>query len=190
MRNTIEFEQDPKRELLKTIIAFALIIVMAFLSAMLIKIYVTETFTVDGASMENTLFGGVAGNYTDGDRVVVNRFGKVKKGCLVVLRLPQSPHALVKRVIALEGDKIKIVDGILFINDTPQNEDYLREDNKLIFSPSSNMGEIVVPDGHVFVMGDNRNNSSDSREFGPIPLSYIAGKVFMILFERGGLKLI
>lgn len=185
-----EKEENTKRKLLTALVAFACIVLLAFLAASLIKTFVTETFTVDGSSMDYTLTGGVAGNYDDGDRVVVNRFGKINRGCIIVLRLPNRENALVKRVIGVGGDKIKIVNGALFVNGIEQHEDYVAEENKIIYAPNENMDEITVMDGYVFVMGDNRNYSSDSREFGQIPLSNVEGKVFIILKESGGFKFV
>jgi len=163
---------------------------LAFLTASLIKTYVTETFTVDGSSMNYTLSGGVLGNYEDGDRVVVNHYGKIKRGCIVVLRIEGHANALVKRVIGMAGDRIKIISGVLYVNDVIQDEDYVAPENKNIVNPSSNMAEITVSQDCVFVMGDNRNGSSDSRDFGEVPTSQIAGKVFMILLENDGFKFI
>jgi signal peptidase I len=183
-------QNSTKRKILSAVISLIVVALLAFLSASLIKYYVTETFTVDGSSMTPTLSGGVYGNYDDGDRVVVNRFGKLKRGSIVVLKLPDRANALVKRVIGVSGDRIKIVDGVLFVNDEAQNEDYVAEENKYITNPSYSMPEITVSDGCVFVLGDNRNGSADSREFGEVPVDYIKGKVFMILLENGGFKFV
>ena len=183
-------KSNTKRKLLTAFISLALIVLTAFLAASLINAYVTETFTVDGSSMNNTLSGGEAGNYEDGDRVVVNHFGKITRGCIVVLRLENHDNALVKRIIGVEGDRIKIEDGILFVNDVVQDEPYVAESNKIIVFPFSQMDEVTVSENCVFVMGDNRNASSDSRSFGEVPISQIAGKVFVILLEGGGFKIV
>ncbi|HKL94578.1 MAG TPA: signal peptidase I [Clostridia bacterium] len=188
------FETDDKssskRRVLTTIIAFVIIVLLAFLAASLIKRYVTDTFTVDGSSMDATLSGGQSGDYTDGDRVVVNHFGKLNRGRIVVLRLEGREHALVKRIIGVEGDRIKIVEGLLYLNGELQNEDYVLERNKIIGNPSPDMPEITVSQGCVFVLGDNRNGSSDSRDFGEVKTEQVEGTVFLILRDGGGFNFV
>lgn len=194
MDENYSFEPDEKassgRRVISAIVTFVIIVLLAFIAASLIKRYVTDTFTVDGSSMSATLNGGVTGNYEDGDRVVVNNFGKLKRGRIVVLRLDNRENALVKRIIAVEGDRVKIVDGQLYVNDELQNEDYVLDQNKFITTPSSDMPEFTVSKDCVFVLGDNRNDSSDSRDFGEVRSDMIEGTVFLIMLEGGGFNFV
>jgi signal peptidase I len=79
----------------------------------------------------------------------------------------------VKRVIAKEGDVVRIVDGRVYVNDIPFPDDYVTEE----FRSHDDWGPTTVRQGYYFVMGDHRNNSSDSRNWGPVPKKYIVGKV-------------
>lgn len=105
-------------------------------------------------------------------------FQKIERGDIVVFRF--DDEWLVKRVVAVEGDVVSIQGGTLFLNDAPLKEHYVNE------LPFYEMERQVVPDGHVFVLGDNRNASVDSSSFGPISKKQIKGKVKAIVlpFER------
>ena len=136
---------------------------------------------VDGASMDNTLQHGEimliwSLGYTpqQGDIVVLNKTPVVLSGWL-------EPRAIVKRVIAA---------GAVFVDGQPLDEPYLPEEMYLPFSPTMQGTHWVVPEGSIFVMGDNRNNSTDSRDLqlGPIDTDYILGKAVLALWpmERFG----
>jgi len=103
-------------------------------------------------------------------------FRQPAQGDIVVFHSPiNDDEDLVKRVVAVENDHVAISGGKLYVNGVAQDEPFLLEQDF-----SGEMGEIVVPSGHVFVMGDNRNNSGDSRLFGPIPTDSIIGKAFLV----------
>jgi len=175
-----------------TAIILAVVFTLAFITATLISKFVTKTFTVDGTSMYPTLSGGVSGDYGDGDKVVVNRLSKIKRGDIVVLYASGYNNALVKRAIALEGDTLEIKDGVIFINGSAIEENYLTEENKILRDINGtpiNKAKETVPEGHIYVLGDNRLVSNDSRYLGYIPLSSVEGKVFLIIRENKTLAL-
>jgi signal peptidase I len=138
--------------------------------ATLIVTFCFQVARVDGLSMAPTL--------QDHDRLIVNKLvyelGEPRPGDIVMLYYPLNPEKMfVKRVIAKEGDTVRIVDGHVYVNDIPLHDDYVPEE----FRSHDDWGPTVVQQGYYFVMGDHRNNSSDSRHWGPVPKKYIVGKV-------------
>ncbi len=118
-------------------------------------------------SMQPTLF--------EKDFVLVNkmvyRLGEPERGDVIVFRYPPNPETTpyIKRVIGLPGDTIRVTNGTVFANDLPLTEPYIKA------SPEYN-GQWTVPEGNLFVLGDNRNNSSDSHHWGMVPLENVIGK--------------
>ena len=114
----------------------------------------------------------------DQDRLIVNkliyRLTSPHKGDIVMLYYPNNPEkSFVKRVIAEENDMVRIVDGKVYVNDAPVNDDYVPAE----FRSHDDWGPSMIQEGYYFVMGDHRNNSSDSRHWGLVPKKYIIGKV-------------
>jgi signal peptidase I len=138
--------------------------------ATLIVTFGFQVARVDGLSMEPTL--------EDRDRLIVSKLvyqlGDPRPGDIVMLYYPPDPEKMfVKRVIAKEGDSVQIVGGRVYVNDNPLADDYLPEE----WRSHDDWGPQVVETGYYFVMGDNRNNSLDSRSWGFVPKKYIVGKV-------------
>jgi signal peptidase I len=132
---------------------------------------VTERIRVESISMQPNLFAG--------DFVIINKltyqFRDPQRGEIIVFHYPPNPEAIpyIKRVIGLPGDQIHIADGKIYINGQPFSEPYLS-------NPTHRGGDWSVPPGALFVMGDNRNNSSDSRSWGTVPLDHVIGKAELV----------
>jgi signal peptidase I len=145
-------------------------LVSAVVYATLIVTFGFQAARVDGMSMQPTL--------QDNDRLIVNklayRIGDPSIGDIVMFYSPLEPErALVKRVIAQEGDLVRIVNGRVFRNDVPVDDSFVAKE----FRSYDDWGPQIVPQGYYFVLGDHRNNSYDSRQWGFVPKRYITGKV-------------
>jgi signal peptidase I len=152
------------------VVAAVQTLVSAAVYATLIVTFGFQVARVDGLSMAPTL--------EDHDRLIVNKLvyelGDPLPGDIVMLYYPLNPEKMfVKRVIAREGDTVRIVDGRVYVNDVPLHDDYVPQE----FRSHDDWGPQVIQQGYYFVMGDHRNNSSDSRHWGPVPKKYIVGKV-------------
>lgn len=143
--------------------------------ALLIRIFVFNITIVEGSSMYPTL---VSGDKLFTEKVT-RYFDKKQKGKIVVIDAPDgSKRHFIKRVIGVEGDKIEIKDDGLYINDVLQEEVFL---NGVKTFPLTGTRTWTVPEGQIFVMGDNREHSNDSRAFGPVPVDSVVGySVFRI----------
>jgi signal peptidase I len=138
--------------------------------ATLIVTFGFQVARVEGMSMAPTL--------QDQDRLIVNklayRLHDPQVGDIVMLYYPLRPEkSFVKRVIAEEGDNVRIVDGRVYRNEVPLDDSFVPPE----YRSHDDWGPQVVPEGYYFVMGDHRNNSSDSRHWGFVPKKYIIGKV-------------
>jgi len=164
--------------------------------------FVVQAFQIPTGSMDPTLLVG--------DFLLVNKFAynqtvfpweekvmprkKIDRYDVAVFKFPQElSKDYVKRVIALEGEKVEIKDKQVYINDNPIAENYKVHNDSQIYTKSDyfqyddyirdNFGPVVVPPGHCFAMGDNRDNSSDSRYWGFLPINYIKGRPWIIYFS-------
>ena len=163
---------------------FLIILVVAFALVFgVVRPFIIEAFWIPSESMVPTL--------EVGDRVLVNkfiyRFTEPEPGQVVVFKSVDNPNEdLIKRVVGLPGDEIAVRDGTLFVNGESQKEPYVNKavpDNSF-YSPTK------VPEGNVFVMGDNRTNSADSRFFGPLPKENIEGEAFLRFWPPGRIGLL
>jgi signal peptidase I len=132
-------------------------------------VFLYQPVKVEGTSMMPTL--------EDQERVFINKFvyklEPIERGDVVVFRYPRDPaKSYIKRVIAVAGDRVRIADGVVFVNDHRLREDYVPDEYEDVRS----YPETVVPAHAYFVLGDHRNLSNDSRDFGPVDEDYIYGK--------------
>jgi len=166
----LEATTDRLAQVKEELVAWVKTLVSAAVYAILIVTFGFQVARVEGQSMAPTL--------EDQDRLIVNklvyRIGEPRRGDIVMLYYPLNPEkSFVKRVIAEEGDTVRIVDGRVYVNDIPLKDDYVPSE----FRSHDDWGPQVIPEGYYFVMGDHRNNSSDSRHWGMVPKKYIIGKV-------------
>jgi len=172
----------------KEIADWILHIAAAVVIGILIVNFVAQRTVVNKHSMEPTL--------QDGDNLVVekisSRFGWLKRGDIVTIsnaskELEEEGKTIIKRIIAVGNDTVEIKDGKVFVNGEKLKEDYLDDSYTPVVNPE--YSSIKVPEGSIYVLGDNRDNSKDSRSIGPIPLEKVQGKaVFRIFpFNRFGL---
>lgn len=131
---------------------------------------VSARVRVDGFSMRPTL--------EDGEYILVNKLayktGEPQRGDIVVFVFPINPQEdLIKRVIGLPGESLAVHNGVVSVNGVPLNEPY-------IASPPAYDGEWVVPEGQLFVLGDNRNDSRDSHQWGLLPIENVIGRAVLI----------
>ncbi len=152
------------REVLETVLP-------AILIALLINVFVGQATRVEGQSMEPNLHSN--------QRLVVEkmsyRFHGPQRFDIVVMRLPsQGDELLIKRVIGLPGETVEIRDGHVFVNGQVLEEPLAVGDTR-----PGRQSSVVVPPLHVYVLGDNRNHSNDSRNFGPVPIENIIGRAWL-----------
>ncbi len=148
-----------------------------------VRPFVMEAFWIPSGSMIPTL--------QINDRVLVNkfiyRFTEPERGDIVVFQsVDSADQDLIKRVVGVPGDEIAVRNGKLFVNGEPQKEPYTNKK----FPDVSFFARITVPKDHVFVMGDNRGNSQDSRVFGPLPKENIEGEAFLRFWPPGRIGLL
>jgi signal peptidase I len=189
-----ENTSNPKRK--STIREYIEAILIALLLALFIRTFVVQAFKIPSGSMKNTLLIG--------DHILVNKFiygvknplngntwiplKEPERRDIVVFKYPVNPSQdYIKRVVGVEGDTIEIKDKKVYVNGKPQDENYaIYLDNKVLpasLQPRDNMGPITVPENSLFVMGDNRDNSYDSRFWNFVDLKAVKGKAFILYWS-------
>lgn len=169
---------------LRSLIEWAVVVAGALAVALVIKSFLLQAYYIPSPSMEQTL--------VENDRVLVNKLSKAaNRGDVMVFKRPVAqegqPEDLIKRVIATAGETIEVRDGIIYIDGKMLMEPYLDEGvatNGPIWTENcandrSEENACLVPEGHIFMMGDNRGNSQDSRRFGPVDTELVVGRAFL-----------
>lgn len=191
MDNELEIFETPKqskKRMISTIVSMVVVVVLAFVCAILLKTYVICTIPVGGDSMLPTLIGGTytidengdTKTMTKGDTLFLNRVAKIEHGDIIVFDVDFQSDPLVKRVIAVGGDTVEINnDGKVYVNGVALEENYIQGET---YTLDGNAINITVPENHIFCLGDNRMNSHDSRfgDIGVVPLDDVRGVCFLI----------
>ncbi|MDE2321999.1 MAG: signal peptidase I [candidate division NC10 bacterium] len=163
---------------------YAEAVIIAIILALVVRTFVVQAFKIPSGSMLQTL--------QVGDHILVNKFlfwfTEPQHGDIIVFKYPQDEERdFIKRVIALPGEKVEIRAKQVYINDKPLTEPYaIHLDPATIENPGSprdSFGPVVVAPGHLFMMGDNRDYSMDSRFWGFLDMKKIRGKAFMIYWS-------
>jgi signal peptidase I len=176
--NAEDTDAKPRRRWRRTALEWLGVIGGGIAIALLVEAFLIQAFWIPSPSMEPTL--------DVGDRVLVNKlsykFHDVNRGDVVVFERPPGASTgqngeikdLIKRVVAVGGDTVEAKEGNVYVNGEQIDEDYLEPG-----TPTDNLPLTTIPEGQVFVMGDNRTNSEDSRIFGPIDEDAIVGRAFI-----------
>ena len=193
-------ETEQKKKTMKGFIEWGAVILGALLVAFLIKTFLMQAYYIPSSSMTPTL--------QVGDRVLVNKLsyevGDIGRGDLVVFGRPATESTvktdLIKRVIGLEGELIEIIEGRIYITQSESSSrqllvepylastTYTRGFDNTDLCEKATENSCLIPDNHVFVLGDNRDGSRDSRFFGPIDENTVVGRAFIRLWPIGSLK--
>jgi signal peptidase I len=186
-------KQTPKKSALRENVEA---ILLAIVLALFIRTFIVQAFKIPSGSMKETLLIG--------DHILVNKFlygvklpfisttiiayKEPKRGDIVVFKFPEDPDKdFIKRVVGVAGDVVEGRDKKVFVNHEPLNHDYgIHKDSRIIpgnRQPRDNFGPLVVPEKSLFVMGDNRDHSYDSRFWGFVNLKAVRGKAFLIYWS-------
>jgi signal peptidase I len=181
-------------------------ICVAVILALFVRTFVVQAFKIPTGSMENNLLIG--------DHLLVNKFvfaptltaaertllpiDPIRRGDIIVFKYPEDPERdFIKRTIGLPGETVELKNKKVYINGQPLDEPYVHflfppaerapdEGQSFDFDVRSTYGPVTVPEGHYFMMGDNRDNSQDSRYWGFVKREKIRGKAFMIYWSWNG----
>ncbi|RPJ43997.1 MAG: signal peptidase I [Candidatus Latescibacterota bacterium] len=168
-------------------------VVFIVFSVLFLRTFVVQAYQIPSGSMENTLLVGdflIANKFVYGPAIPFTPF-KIKgrephRGEIVIFRSPTDSKDYIKRVIGLPGEEIEIRENEVLIDGEPMKEQYIAL--KGVPPHQSNYGPLTIPEGHVFVMGDNRNLSYDSRFWGPLDENLLRGKAEIIHWSWDGTR--
>jgi signal peptidase I len=174
----------PRRNVIRE---YAEILIISVCLALFIRTFVVQAFQIPSGSMEDTLLVGdflLANKFIYGAKIPLTdvrlpSIRKPKRGDIIVFRAPHQDKDFIKRCVAVGGDTVELRDNTLYVNGTSVDEDYVSIKGRATMG--GNFGPQKVPPGYLFMMGDNRNNSQDSRAWGPLDERLIKGKA-MILY--------
>lgn len=205
LKNSVKSKKSNLRKQIES--WFWAIVVVIFL-----RVFVIQAYRIPTGSMKNTLLPGdfvlapkfIYGIYVPYLNKKIINFRKPKRGEIVIFTNPLEGPDLVKRCIGIEGDTIEIINKVVYVNGKPLKEPYVihtdpetlpkieipnyqerweRGEFKNFKFARDNFGPIVVPKNTIFVLGDNRDNSYDSRFFGPVNIKLVKGRPFIIYFS-------
>lgn len=161
--------------MLKNFASWARDVLLSVVMALIVILFLYQPVKVEGTSMMPSLI--------DQERIFINKFvyrlglGEVERGDTVVFWYPGDPSkSYIKRVIGLPGDHVQIVEGMVFVNGQPLEENYVPDEYR---DPGTYPG-VTVPPGRYYVLGDHRSSSNDSRSWGPVPREAIYGKAVFV----------
>ena len=192
-REPVSYRKSTAREYFESIC-------VAVILALFVRTFVVQAFKIPTGSMENNLLIG--------DHLLVNKFvfaptvtgleeavlpiASIRRGDIIVFKYPEEPERdFIKRVIALPGETIELRQKRVYIDETLLDEPYVRflippdEASGGDFDVRVQYGPVMVPGGHYFMMGDNRDNSQDSRYWGFLPEEYVKGRALFVYFSFG-----
>ncbi|MEK9167524.1 MAG: signal peptidase I, partial [Patescibacteria group bacterium] len=158
------------------------VVAIVFVSAIIIRGFVAQPFIVEGSSMEP--------DFHNGEYLLIEKLGyhlhKPARGDVIVFENPNNTDVnYIKRIVGLPGETVRIFENQVYVNGKKLNENYLSPDEKTIVSQSPETPyEVALNSEQYFVMGDNRQHSSDSREWGPLGKNFIIGKSALVLYPR------
>ncbi|HXV14590.1 MAG TPA: signal peptidase I [Candidatus Krumholzibacteria bacterium] len=169
---------------------YAEIIVLAVALALFVRTFFVQAFRIPSESMEDTLLVGdflFANKLLYGPKlplidVRLPAIRDPEPGDIIIFKYPGDPKMdYIKRCVAVEGQTVELVDNKLYVDGVMQDEEF----TKYVFGsrPDRRFGPFEVPEGHIFMMGDNRDNSADSRAWGPLDKKLISGKAMFIYFS-------
>lgn len=170
-----------KADFIRVLIIGLCVTVILLFEALFVTFY-TGIYIIDG-SMTPTLTGATSPNRKGGDYIYINTHAKPKRGDIVVVYSPNATNSytnkLIKRVVAFGGEWVELEEGVLKINGEIYKEDYLDPDRNSPDDEDNTFGPHKVAEGCMFLLGDNRNDSKDSRsiEYGDIPMKNLIGVV-------------
>lgn len=168
------------KKILSDIFDIGKTVLIVFVVAYTIRYFIIQPFVVDGHSMDP--------NLSNSEYLIVNKFSykidEPRRGDIIVFTAPNSPeYDYIKRIIGLPGEKITIKNEKIYINDSLIEENYLTNNvNTTIQGNKKTILEVTLNNDEYFVLGDNRDNSSDSRVWGPLPKKNIIGKAWFVVY--------